>query len=166
MPTVASTVIAPTGIDDPGTGPTPAEGGDPRPRRLSRRLPHTPTAARGARTAVGDFLRGLGQEILQDAAHLVVTELVANAVRHGRPPVDLILTWLDGRAGRTGLRVEVLDRGTAASPGLGAGFGDDQAEGGRGLTLVQACCDRWGFSPGTDAGTHVWAELERPRADG
>ncbi|MCY9783616.1 ATP-binding protein [Nocardiopsis sp. EMB25] len=162
MPTVASTVVAP-GISVPPTGDLPLVGDTTDlPAHLSCRLPHTPCAAGRARRSVEDFLRERGGDVLGDAAHLIVSELVTNAVRHGRPPVDLTLTWLDGHTHRPRLRVEVLDRGTSGCPALSTGFGDDRAEGGRGLMLVEACSDRWGASPHTDAGLRVWAEIAGP----
>ncbi|MEV2276933.1 ATP-binding protein [Nocardiopsis sp. NPDC049922] len=164
MCTVASTVIAPRSADRPGTGSAPADSRTAHPARLSRRLPHTLHAARNARGVVLDFLRDLGQEIVGDAAHLVVSELVANAVRHGRPPVDLTLTWWDDRARRPGLLVEVLDRGTPVLLGPSTRVGDAEAEGGRGLMLVEACSDRWGVCHHDGAGLHVWAEIDRPGA--
>ncbi|WP_116246941.1 ATP-binding protein [Nocardiopsis sp. FIRDI 009] len=164
MPTVASTAAVPGNSAPPTAGLPRASGATDLPARLWRRLPHTPCAAGRARRAVEDFLRDRGGDALGDAAHLIVSELVANAVRHGQPPVDLTLTWMDGRTHRSRLRVEVLDRGTSGLSGLGAGFGDGWAEGGRGLMLVEACSDRWGAF--ADAGLCVWAEIVGPDTDG
>lgn len=87
---------------------------------------------------------------------LVVSELVANALVHGRPPVEL---WVSRRPG--GLRIEVRDRGedTVAPPDSG----DPLAEGGLGLRVVAHLATRWGSDPLPD-GKSVWAELTAVRA--
>jgi anti-sigma regulatory factor (Ser/Thr protein kinase) len=82
---------------------------------------------------------------------MVVTELVANAVRHGPGgPVELAI-----EAGGSGVRGEVADPG----PGI-AHFDLDRRrateEGGRGLFLVDALTDAWGLS---DDRSRVWFEI-------
>jgi anti-sigma regulatory factor (Ser/Thr protein kinase) len=92
-----------------------------------------------------------------DAAALVVSELVGNAVRHGAalPGGGLLASWhvLD-----RGLRVQVVDGG--AGPVGPVGHAAPDAEGGRGLELVDALALCWG-STSAAAGTAVWAELPR-----
>lgn len=85
---------------------------------------------------------------------LVVAELAANAVLHGRVRgrdfrVRLVL--------RDGLvRVEVADGRTDRLPVLRA----SADEGGRGLLLVAATAERWGVEPRTGAPYKVvWAEV-------
>ena len=59
----------------------------------------------------------------------------------------------------TGLRVECVDGRGAAPPRVQDP--DDDAEGGRGLVLVQALADRWG-SDRLTAGKSVWFEVDVP----
>ncbi|QNP62639.1 ATP-binding protein [Streptomyces genisteinicus] len=92
-----------------------------------------------------------------DAVCLVVAELAANAVLHGRVPgrgAALRLAW---DAGAGSVRVEVSDthpRRPAAAPEPPA-----DAEGGRGLLLVSAVAASWGVADRAGPGKTVWAEL-------
>ncbi|MEV4556103.1 ATP-binding protein [Kitasatospora sp. NPDC049285] len=72
---------------------------------------------------------------LAEAAELVVSELVTNAIRYGRGAVSLDLT-LD----QDGLRIAVADYGPALPEAREAADGD---AGGRGLAIVSALCDHW-----------------------
>ncbi|MFJ3664785.1 ATP-binding protein [Streptomyces sp. NPDC090119] len=88
-----------------------------------------------------------------EAVALVVAELAANAVLHGRVPgrdFEVRLHRADGH-----VRVEVSDT-HPAHPKLPAQ--DPTAEGGRGLLLIEAVATRWGTSPRTGPGKTVWAE--------
>ncbi|MDE3722109.1 ATP-binding protein [Nocardiopsis sp. N85] len=124
--------------------------------REFHRLPGTLACAARARGLLGRFLHRLGQTDLADSAQLVVSELVANAVEHGLPPVDLTMTWLTD--GRPTLRVDVCDHGlSGALPAVLTPA--DEAESGRGLLLVEHVTDRWGIVPHPVTGTHAWAEL-------
>ena len=104
---------------------------------------------------------GLATDVI-DSAGLIITELVANAVRHGTP-LDgggvLASWWL--RAGV--LRVEVSAGGDgspsdfAARAALPLSAPSEDAESGRGLTIVDVLASAWGV--GTFGRTTVWAEL-------
>ena len=86
-----------------------------------------------ARRAVRQALVAWRLPSLVDAVVLAVSELVTNAVRHGRPPVALVL-----RRSRTGeVSVDVHDGSPSepVAPGVPAG---EQAESGRGLQIVDA----------------------------
>lgn len=137
-------------------GPGPCAAAAP-PDTLARefhRLPGTLACAGRARELLGRFLHRLDRADLADSARLVVSELVANAVEHGHPPVDLTMTWLTD--GHPTLRLDVCDRGRfQARPAAPS----DEDESGRGLLLVEHVTDRWGLSPHPAAGTHAWAEL-------
>jgi histidine kinase-like protein len=96
---------------------------------------------------------GLGG--LADTAELVVSELVANAVRHARTPpgreIETRYELLPGGA----VRIEVHDAGDAwpqvQQPG-------PEAESGRGLALADAVTGgRWGVAPRVGVGKYVWA---------
>lgn len=90
---------------------------------------------------------------LLDDAHVVVTELVTNALLHAGSCCEL-------RAGLTdrALRLQVTDYGSGMPDPQVA---DDGAERGRGLLLVSALCLAWGVEALPDGGKVVWAELLR-----
>lgn len=116
-------------------------------------LPDGPEASAEARTAARRVLAGWhadGDTV--EAAELIVSELVTNAVRYGAPPVRLRLLHADGR-----LTCEVHDTGTAAPHLRHARTAD---EGGRGLFIVSQLADRWGARH-TAAGKILWTELGR-----
>ena len=89
---------------------------------------------------------------------LVVSELVTNAVRHGRPPVALWLRRVGG-----GVRVDVHDESSAVGPAEGtSGWvrADLDAEGGRGLPLIDALSVDHGVDQVPHDGKQVWAVVE------
>ncbi|WTW32385.1 ATP-binding protein [Streptomyces purpurascens] len=93
---------------------------------------------------------------LCDPAGLALTELVANVVRHtpDRRAAVLMMRWPDGR----GVRVEVTD--TCPRPPLSTAV-DELAEDGRGVLIVEAVTDRWGWDPLPDRpGKTVWFECD------
>ena len=76
-------------------------------------LPPDLTAAREARAATKRVLPRWALGGLLDPVLLVVSELVGNAVRHGKPPVDLRL-----RTSGAGVRVDVHDEDDMAALGI------------------------------------------------
>ncbi|MED7924443.1 ATP-binding protein [Nonomuraea sp. LP-02] len=110
-------------------------------------VPRARRAARGL-LAEWDAPRETGE-----AAELLVSELVTNAVRHAHGPVVLSM-W--ARGGR--LRCEVADADPRPPRPRHAG---EQDEGSRGLELVQALADAWGSTP-SRRGKIVWFELAAP----
>ncbi|MEU2539379.1 ATP-binding protein [Streptomyces iakyrus] len=93
------------------------------------------------------------------AVALVVGELAANAVRHGRVPgreFGLRLV-LDRAAGVP--RVEVTDAASAKRLPAIAPPSFPEGESGRGLLLVDALAERWGSTARSPVGKTVWAEL-------
>ncbi|HEY6798897.1 MAG TPA: ATP-binding SpoIIE family protein phosphatase [Kineosporiaceae bacterium] len=89
----------------------------------------------------------------RDEARLLLTELVANAVRHGDGALGVRLRLRDQR-----LRIEVADVGERMPAPSGPDVAAD-APGGRGLRLVETLADSWG----TDLDEHgkvVWCELD------
>ena len=88
---------------------------------------------------------------LVDDAVLLVSELVTNAVVHGRSDVALRL-WRTG----SGVRVEIADRHPGA---VLPRRPDPEALGGRGLYLVETLAQDWGVRP-AKPGKAVWFELE------
>jgi hypothetical protein len=120
-------------------------------RRFRRAVPEIPRSRR----FVAQALSANGA-VATDAVLLVASELVTNAIRHGRGDVEL-------RVDLTGeqVRLEVLDDGHAE-----LGLPDVQPrpleEGGRGLPLVSAVSRRWGSGFDDHGRTLVWAELGAP----
>jgi anti-sigma regulatory factor (Ser/Thr protein kinase) len=122
-------------------------------------LPDDVSAAGIAREKARLFVGRLRMEAVVEPVTLIVSELVSNAVRHGKPPIQLLLQ----RVGR-GVRVDVHDETPGAGPtehldGPAALPGPD-AEGGRGRFLVEALSTRHGVNEIPDDGKEVWAEIE------
>lgn len=118
------------------------------------RLAATPRGARQARLLAVEKLAAWG--LPPDAPALIVAELAANAVTHGRVPgrdFRIGLTLGDGV-----LRIEVVDTRGDRVPGLRDT--DEGAEGGRGLLLVDTLADRWGVDRGLPPLKVVWAEVD------
>ncbi|MDT3728046.1 ATP-binding protein [Streptomyces sp. DSM 41972] len=105
------------------------------------------------RRAVGIHLAAWGLADQVDTAQLCVSELVSNIVTHvgAGTPGSLVLST-DGER----LRVEVHDPDTRALPTLVDAEID--AEGGRGMALVDALTDRWGVELYT-AHKVTWCEV-------
>jgi anti-sigma regulatory factor (Ser/Thr protein kinase) len=97
---------------------------------------------------------------LTDLAELVVSELVTNAVRHGVPSACKSVS-------EHCVRLRLLAQAPfvmcmVADPGRGIPVlrdSDLAAENGRGLTVVDACCVRWGWHLLDEGGKVVWALL-------
>lgn len=116
-------------------------------------------APRLARHAVRERLDG---ELDEDTAydiHVVVSELVANAVRHGgakgRDEVTVLLTL-----GSDCVRVEVKDPGPGFEPPKRP---EARETGGRGLVLLDRMTSRWGV--GREDASCVWFEVDRAHRD-
>ncbi|MGP4083785.1 ATP-binding protein [Streptomyces sp. KR55] len=120
-------------------------------RNFSVSLSPTPRAARLARLLTVEQLRSWGLPL--NSAELIVAELAANAVTHGRVPGrDFRLTLYV--VGDT-LRIEVTDTRGDQLPRPAT----PQGESGRGLLLVDALADRWGVAEGPTPRKTVWAEV-------
>jgi anti-sigma regulatory factor (Ser/Thr protein kinase) len=104
-----------------------------------------------ARAFVADALRARGADpAVVQRAMLLTSELVTNAVLHGRPPIQLRL-----RLTARHVVIEVYD-GTAVLPRRMRPTPDD--EHGRGLQLVASLADRWGTRP-LPHGKSVWCTV-------
>ncbi|MFD4542916.1 SpoIIE family protein phosphatase [Streptomyces bauhiniae] len=116
-------------------------------------LPHGPEAAPMARAAVRDQVEhwGVGDEAAL-TAELVVSELVGNAVRYGKPPIYLRMI-LDRV-----LTCEVTDASLSAPHLRHASLADET---GRGLFIVASVVSDWGIRY-SEHGKTVWAELPIP----
>ncbi|MFF0157986.1 ATP-binding protein [Streptomyces sp. NPDC005263] len=117
-------------------------------RTFAQRLSSTPRGARLARYLALNQLHAWGiphGSDPSDAVALIVAELAANAVTHGRVPgrdFELRLALVVGR-----VRVEVTDTRPQPRPPAPADVRhrppSPLAEAGRGLLLVDALADRW-----------------------
>jgi anti-sigma regulatory factor (Ser/Thr protein kinase) len=90
---------------------------------------------------------------LADAAVLLTSEVVTNAVVHSnsRWPGGTVLVMVTESGG--GLRIEVTDDGSDMSAPVVKG--DPYSSDGHGLLLVQSLADQWGYLRGA-VGTTVW----------
>ncbi|MFF8730392.1 ATP-binding protein [Streptomyces sp. NPDC015171] len=121
-------------------------------------VPNDPRAVTVCRRTLRAILALHGLTDLADTAELLAAELVSNAVRHTKGPAALRvrrspqgLVWIgawdtDPEPPRPPRPLEqALD-----------------LEDGRGLGLVLACADHWGWQPSArfgDRGKYVWCEL-------
>ena len=123
-------------------------------------LSRGPQSARAARRLTRNTLRDWGLATLAEDAEVIVGEFVANAVTHAAAVHDRKAT-----AENLGLRLlrrtgevicAVLDPSDVA-PVLKTPGGAEEA--GRGLQMVDALSDVWGWSPVAGRGKAVWAIL-------
>jgi anti-sigma regulatory factor (Ser/Thr protein kinase) len=113
-------------------------------------------AARRSRRLLESELRGRVPEQVLEDAELLMTELVANGVRHGGAgDAEALRIRLQGRPGS--LRVEVEDPGSNPFR-VAPRQADIENGGGIGLQLVDQVARRWGV--GQQPPTTVWFELE------
>ncbi|WP_030694568.1 ATP-binding protein [Streptomyces globisporus] len=129
-------------------------------RVFTQRFSSTPRGARLARRLalhqLDRWRLPYGSET-SEAVGLLVAELAANAVTHGRVPgrdFELTLSYTPGLL----LRVDVSDtRGERRPAPVSPGPLD---EGGRGLLLVEALASRWAVLDRVPVGKTVRAELD------
>jgi anti-sigma regulatory factor (Ser/Thr protein kinase)/anti-anti-sigma regulatory factor len=119
------------------------------------RLAPTPTAPAAARAFVREVCRywqlARPDATVMDRAVLLASELVTNAVAHARTEIRLRLELRGDR-----LHIAVRDGG----PGLLRLVAPDpQAEGGRGLWLIEQLARSWGVNRHPDGGKIVWCVL-------
>ncbi|GHH16660.1 hypothetical protein GCM10018780_59340 [Streptomyces lanatus] len=94
---------------------------------------------------------------LVDTTELLAAELASNAVRHTKGPATLRLRWR-GDA----LRIDAWDTDPEPPEPPSQLTNLVEVEDGRGLALVRACADVWGWQPVTRNGSRgkcVWCEL-------
>jgi anti-sigma regulatory factor (Ser/Thr protein kinase) len=119
-------------------------------------VPGGPRAASRARRLVRDELGGrVPEEVLPDVA-LLVTELVANGVRHGGAHAGTALHVVMELRPRA-LHVEVRNP-NHTSGAVAPREPDLERGGGLGLNIVERLANRWGVRHGRPAA--VWFELE------
>jgi anti-sigma regulatory factor (Ser/Thr protein kinase) len=118
-------------------------------------LPSTELAPALARRRVAVVCNGWPQSLIEDALTMT-SELVTNAVRHGRSSIVLTIT-----ASPDLLHVEVADE----NPNLPVSglVPSDDGLGGRGLLIVAALSTDWGSRPSPKGrGKAVWFSLQLP----
>jgi len=119
-------------------------------------LPDDVTAPARARYEVRSMLLGAGLEEAQlDDVLLATSELVTNAFEHGECPQRLELSYFEGQ-----LTLRVHDSGSRP-PQLRAPSPAEARS--RGLVLVEALSEDWGFEP-CPGGKFVWAVFRIPGA--
>ncbi|MFG1879989.1 ATP-binding protein [Sphaerisporangium sp. NPDC049003] len=110
------------------------------------------------RNMVNDALTAWQLGDLADDVVLVVSELLANAINYGEPPIKLSV-W----ASTEELCVRVTDHGTGQPRHLDLGI---ESIHGRGLTIVAALANDHGIIPLADGpGKTVWARWRHTTQD-
>jgi len=137
-----------------GTGTGPAA-----PWEYSLYIPNDPRAVTVSRRTLRLILTLHGLIRVVDVAELLAAELVANAVRHTEGPAALRVRWSAGV-----LRIGTGDTDPRPPEPVDPTAADRAAdlEEGRGLTLVRACADLWGWHPLStegNRGKYVWCDL-------
>ncbi|MFG2946620.1 ATP-binding protein [Streptomyces adustus] len=130
------------------------------PTSSSMAVPHGPAGVGAARHRMRDQLRsgGVAESVIDDAV-LILSELLSNACKHGRPlgdaPVgdgDVRAAWRVDQSGR--LTVEVTDGGGPTRPAPATP--SVTAHGGRGLNIITALADDWGVRDDARGEVTVW----------
>ncbi|QNE76132.1 ATP-binding protein [Streptomyces finlayi] len=134
------------------------------PASSSMAVPHGPAGVGQARHRMREQLRsnGVADTVVDDAV-LILSELLSNACRHGRPlgqhtdvgDGDVRAAWRVDRTG--GLTVEVTDGGgptrpVPATPSV-------TARGGRGLNIINSLAREWGVRDNSSGEVTVWAQV-------
>ncbi|WP_344493829.1 ATP-binding protein [Nonomuraea monospora] len=120
-------------------------------------LSPTPQSVPGGRKWVRQLLDRWDLGEIKWRAELLVTELIANAIKHaqtGGAPVTVLVMYAAGT-----LRIEVRDRDTDNLPVRRRSTPED--ENGHGLLLVETYSDRWNVRL-NERNKTVWADLDTP----
>lgn len=119
--------------------------------QTERTFESTSRAPAEARHFVGECLNARGLAGLSERTSLAVSELMTNAVTHGRGRIGLTLRASDDR-----LHVAVADEGRS-SPVMRKPDPRHRIAGGWGLHLVDTLADDWGVDT-QDQQTVIWFE--------
>jgi anti-sigma regulatory factor (Ser/Thr protein kinase) len=117
------------------------------------RVPADEAAVAAARREVPDVARGWGVPLTDETFSvlgLLSSEVITNAIRHTNAPCAVVVRWTGTR-----VRVEVTDVSPVRPKPR---HGSVDAEGGRGLLLVDALAADWGCTD-DPAGKVVWFEV-------
>jgi anti-sigma regulatory factor (Ser/Thr protein kinase) len=118
-------------------------------------IPGRPEQVSTARTFVTQTLTANRLDADLDAATLLTSEIVTNAIQHTKSGVDGGTVTIVVIGVPRGVLVEIIDDGSAGAPIV---KGDLYAAEGHGLFLVQHLAAQWGYLRDT-AGTTVWFHL-------
>lgn len=130
------------------------------PTSSSMAVPHGPAGVGEARHRMRAQLRsgGVAESVIDDAV-LILSELLSNACKHGRPLGDALAgdgdvraAWRVDTSGR--LVVEVTDGGGPTRPAPATP--SVTAHGGRGLNIITALADDWGVRDDVRGEVTVW----------
>ncbi|MEW1832212.1 ATP-binding protein [Streptomyces sp. NPDC088196] len=138
--------------------PETATATEAEPWEYSLSVPHDRRAVTVCRRTLRLVLTAHGLIRVVDTAELLATELVANAVLHTKGPVMLRVRLAAGV-----LRVGAWDANPEPPEPPGQLENLLDAEAGRGLALVRACADHWGWQPlsrNGQRGKYVWCDLD------
>ncbi|WP_189549686.1 ATP-binding protein [Streptomyces lavendofoliae] len=134
------------------------------PTSSSMAVSHGPAGVGEARHRMREQLRrsGMTEEVVDDAV-LVLSELLSNSCRHGRPlgrgvevgDGDVRAAWRVDRHGT--LTVEVTDGGGPTRPVPSTP--SVTARGGRGLNIISALAQDWGVRDSASGEVTVWVVL-------
>ncbi|WP_112468195.1 ATP-binding protein [Streptomyces triticisoli] len=120
-------------------------------------IPNDPRAVTVSRRTLRLILTMHGLIGLVDVAELLAAELISNAVRHTKGPAALRVRWSAGV-----LRIGAWDADPQPPEPPASLEQITDMEEGRGLALVRACADLWGWQPLAREGNRgkvVWCEL-------
>jgi anti-sigma regulatory factor (Ser/Thr protein kinase) len=117
-------------------------------------LPSDASAAAIARQFVEDNQDHIRPDLIEDA-QVLVSEIVTNAVLHGKGQITLLV-----RVDEPSIGVAVADSGDKL-PVKSHGAPPPSQPSGRGLMIVDALASAWGVTPNSDPlpGKVVWFEL-------
>ncbi len=138
------------------------DGEATEPPALTAQFASSPRGARLARRLAVRRMEEWGYPPASDTSctvALVVGELAANAVQHGRVPGHdfRLRIGLDEVSGL--VRIEVADAATTKRPPVTPPSSYPDGESGRGLLMVDVLAVRWGSTPRRPVGKTVWAEV-------
>jgi anti-sigma regulatory factor (Ser/Thr protein kinase) len=133
-----------------------SQDGDAASNEVELPLPADVKSPGRARAFVRDRCPGAADEVLDDIT-LIVSELVSNAVKHGKPEIELRM-----RMNPLLIDISVLDHGPQVLPAE-IMAPDAWATSGRGLSIVDRLASDWGVEPlAGGTGKTVWARLNVP----
>ena len=108
---------------------------------ITVRLPFSPTSVAVARQKLKTWMTAIGGSVESvEDARVVVSELVANSVRHAKPLPDgsIVVSWAQENGG---VQLSVTDGGSSTRPrSLHA---PASALAGRGMSIVEVLAQRW-----------------------
>lgn len=117
----------------------------------SRSFPQDPATPRAARRFLDEILERWECQPAIDTLHLVLSEVVSNAVMHARSAPEIAVRLLDGF-----LRVEVADQSDDLPQPREA---EESDVSGRGLRILDSEAARWGADPRAGGGKVVWFDV-------